>query len=414
MRWIKNAAAAYQVVVAQPVRTLLLVVPVAVSTALMLATLAVDRGVHQQAADAAANFGPDLVTIHGSGQIIAGKFSSVSSLRERDLDLLRSKLRGYKHVVGTRRNNEVDLGLVGAPNGERGKKYKVFGVTPEWFEARSFPAGEGRVFNAQEYDEAAKVCVVGLTIVREVFGGQNPIGRTLYLNKDLGAEVVGVLVDRGASPAEGDRNARVVMPMTTFSRYLFPSPQPPLDQIVIQLSAPTTENLTRVAQDVTTDLRKLHGLEDEGLPNDFTVRTPMSVAEESRAISQQVLWLLLGLAAVLAVSVAVVIGLVFQQTIRTRQGEIGIRRALGATPTDILQQIGVEGLLVSLLGGVFGFGVGMAATWGLMNWRDLPINLDLLVLGISAGVALLPTVAGLIPARAAAQLDPAVALRPAA
>ena len=121
--------------------------------------------------------------------------------------------------------------------------------------------------------------------------------------------------------------------------------------------------------------------------------------------------LLLGLAGIGAVVGALVIGLVTQQSVKSRQGEIGIRRAMGALPSDILQQIASESIMVSVLGGVVGLALGLAAAWGLARSQQLAFGFDALVLAGPLVLILIAAVAGLIPARSASRLDPAVALR---
>jgi putative ABC transport system permease protein len=182
---------------------------------------------------------------------------------------------------------------------------------------------------------------------------------------------------------------------------------------VIQVSNPTQETIQRIAEQTRAIVRRQHRLTGEQ-PDDFVVRTPESIGEESRLISRQVFFLFFGLAALVALVAASAIVLVFQQAIRARQGEIGIRRALGAEPGDILQQVWAEGLLISLLGGLAGVALGLAATAALARWRELPSAFAPVVLLAPLGVVLLTSLAGLWPARAAARLDPVEALRPAA
>jgi putative ABC transport system permease protein len=392
------------VLFALPVRTLLLALPVAASTALAVGVLSLDRGVTAKARAAAESWGLDQVTVHGSARQIAGQFQSATTLRETDLEALRSQVHGIPKMVGTRRNNETSAAF-----GNKSGKYKLFGVTPEWGEVRHFPTEVPDEFlDGNDLQGNHTVCLVGKTVVRELFGGQDPHGQDLLL-QGKPFKVKGVLVARGASPAEGDRDARVLIPFTTFLR-LFPE-KVHLDQIIIQATDTQPDKLDRLAAEVRAVLRQAHNLSGDQ-KDDFTVRTPVTITEESRAISRSVFLLLLGLAAVFAVVAAAVIGLVFHQAVRARRAEIGLRRALGAERGDILKQIWIEGLLVSLLGGVVGLGLGLGGTYGLAAWRKLPFAFDAPVLAVPLAVVVLTSLAGLLPAREAGHLDPAEALRP--
>ena len=405
MRGHKNLAAACQVVAALPGRSLLLALPVAVGIALGMTALAMDRGVDAAARAAVESWGPDQVVVHGSGKQIAGQIKGPSSLTDADVETLRSQLKGVKHVLPTRRDNEAKLSYGG------GDPYtcKLYAVTPPWAEARHFGPERGLFLDEKDLDTSDTVCLLGQTTVRKLFGTKDPLGQKIQVN-NVTFEVKGVLVARGESPAEGDRDARIVVPLSTFSKRLNPK-KLTYDQIVIQVADSSPESVERIRKQTADIVRQQHNLGDR--PDDFDVRTPTTVTEESRAISRNVMLLLLGLAGVIALVAITVVGVVFHQATRARRHEIGLRRAVGAQPGDILRQIWAEGLLVSLLGGVVGLGLGLAATWGIGRWRKVPTTLDLLVLAIPLVVVLLTSLAGLLSARSAALLDPAKALRPA-
>ncbi len=416
MRWIKNFNAAYQVVAALPMRTLLLALPVATAVALALATLAIDRGVTAKAREAVDNRGPDLIVAVGGGRLVPGQHTLTRTLTKEDVDaLIAARIRGAGAIIPTGRENDVPVSRPG-----KSGTYKVFGVTADWDEVRDFPAQIGRFVEQEHIDTSARVCVIGQTVARELFGekdpsgklfgGQDPLGQEININQ-VPCEVVGVLVSRGASPAEGDRDARICIPFTTFHDRLYRRVH--LGQIVVRVPDPTEKNLTYVAGEIRRVIRQEHGIPD-GQPDDFVLRTPMSIFAESVLISKRVFYFLFALTTVFALLAAAVIGIVFQHAIRARRQEIGIRRALGAEPEDIQQQIFAEGLIVSLLGGVAGVLLGLAVTWGLATWRELLFVVDAVALLVPLCVLVLTCVAGVFPARAAAKLDPAEALRPTA
>jgi putative ABC transport system permease protein len=402
MRLAKNLRGAFQVVGAQPGRAALLALPVAVSTALALATLAIDQGLTAKAEAAARSFGTDVISIRPGTRVVAGKSGSVNTLTDDDVQMLRSRLRGAKAIEGTRIEDSVPVSF-GGKNGV----YRMWGVRPPWADIRQFGAERGEFISEADVDASARVCVIGQTVARDLFGSKEPVGEEVLINQ-VPFRVKGVLVSKGASPAEGDRDARLVIPITTFYDRLYKRVH--LDQIVIQAKDSSPDTLARLDEQIHTILREQHHIV-AGQPDDFTARLPDKIAEESRGLSRSVLFLLLGLAGVGALVAALVIGLVTQQAVKARQGEIGIRRAVGALPADILQQIAAEGFTISVLGGVVGLVLGLGAAWGLARWQQLDFGIDAVVFAGPLALSLLAVLAGLFPARSAARLDPAVALR---
>ena len=402
MRITRNLKAAWQVLMAQPGRALLLALPVAVSTALALATLAIDQGLTAKSEAAARSFGTDVVSIRPGTRIVAGKSGSVNTLVDDDLQILRSRLHGTKAIEGTRVEDNVPVS-VGGKNGV----YRIFGVRPPWAEIRKFGAERGEFISEEDVDTSARICIIGQTVARELFGSQEPLGAEILINQ-VPFRVKGVLVSKGASPAEGDRDARIAIPFTTFYDRLYKRVH--LDQIVMQANDSSHDSLTHLDEQIHAILREQHHIAAEQ-QDDFTVRLPDQIAEESRGLSRSVLMLLLGLAGIGAVVAALVIGLVTHQAVKSRQGEIGIRRAMGALSSDVLQQIAAEGITVSVIGGVVGVFLGLAAAWGLARWQQLAFGFDAFVFAGPLALVLIAVVAGLIPARSASRLDPAVALR---
>jgi putative ABC transport system permease protein len=250
--------------------------------------------------------------------------------------------------------------------------------------------------------------VIGQTLARELFGTEDPLGQEILVNQ-VPFTVKGVLVRRGSSPAEGDRDARLIIPLTTFYDRLYPRIH--LDQIVMKASSQSPEALAAIAGQIAAVLRSQHRIA-AGAESDFTVRTPMSISAEARLISQRVFQLLLGLAAVSVLVASVIVGLAFLQATRARQFEIGVRRAVGAEPGDILGQLWAEAALVSILGGVLGLGLGILAALVVSRWRDVPAVFDGMTLAVVLVIVLVTSLAALLPARAAARLAPAELLRP--
>jgi len=391
-----------QVVTAQPTRTLLLALPVAVSAGLALATLIVDAGMTSRAEAAARSFGTDVISIRPGSQIVAGRSGPVGSLTDDDVQILRSRLPGAVAVEGTRIEDGVPMSA-----GSRNGVYRVFGVRPPWASIRDFGAQTGEFLSEGDVASSARVCLIGQTVRRELFGETDPIGAQILINQ-VPFQVKGVLVPKGASPAEGDRDARIVIPITTFYDRLYRRVH--LDQIVVQARDSAPETLASLDQQIRAIVRERHGIVDSGA-DDFVVRLPDTIAAEARGLSRTVFFLLVGLSGVGAALSMLVIGLVTQHSVKVRQGEIGIRRAIGALPHDILQQVAVEAAAISVVGGVIGLALGLPAAWLLARSQALGVSVTAAVIIGPLILVMLAALAGVLPARAAAQLDPAAALR---
>jgi putative ABC transport system permease protein len=402
MRSGQNVRAALQVVTAQRARTLLLALPVAVSTALAIATLIIDAGLTARAQAAARSFGTDVISIRPGTQVMAGRSGPVPSLTDEDVEVLRSRLRRATAVEGTRIEDGVAVSA-----GSRNGVYRIFGVRARWADVRKFGAERGEFIADADVETRTRVCIIGQTVARELFGTQEPIGAEVLINQ-VPFRVQGVLVAKGASPAEGDRDARIVIPISTFAERLYRRVF--LDQIVVQASDSAPGTLANLDSQIREVLREQHRLTGAA-SDDFVVRLPDTIAEEARGLSRNVFVLLLGLSGVGAVSAILIIALVTQQGIRVRQGEIGIRRAIGALPSDILRQIMVEGMLASAVGGALGIVAGVPTAWLLARSQALTGGFSPAVVVGPLVLVTLAAMAGIVSARAAARLDPAAALR---
>lgn len=399
----QNIRAAMQVVTAQPARTVLLALPIAISTGLALATLIVDAGMTARAEAAARSFGTDVISIRPGSQIVAGRSGPVGSLTDDDVQLLRSRLQEAVAVEGTRIEDKVPMSA-----GSRNGVYRVFGVRPPWAGIRDFGAQTGEFLSDGDVASSARVTLIGQTVAVELFGDVDPIGSQILINQ-VPFQVKGVLVPKGASPAEGDRDARIVIPITTFTDRLYRRVY--LDQIVVQARDSAPETLASLEEQIRGIVREQHGIVAGSGADDFVVRLPDTIAAEARGLSRSVFFLLLGLSAVGAVVAMLVIGLVTQHSIKVRQGEIGIRRAIGALPRDILQQVAAEATAISVVGGAIGVALGLPVAWLLARSQELGINVTTAVIIGPIILVMLAALAGILPARSAANLDPAAALR---
>ncbi|MCL5062448.1 MAG: ABC transporter permease, partial [Nitrospiraceae bacterium] len=224
----------------------------------------------------------------------------------------------------------------------------ITGTTPGMLNVRDWPLAAGRPFTEQDVKSATKVCLLGQTVVDNLFGGIDPIGKIVRIKK-LPFAVIGVLARKGQSPTGQDQDDVIYVPVTTAQKKLFGTTFPGMVRIIM-VKAKNTEDLDRAEKQIKELLRQRHHI-GQKQEDDFTVRnlTQMMQAQEQ---STKVMTILLGAIA----SVSLIVGgigimniMLVSVTERTR--EIGIRMAVGAKTWDIRLQFIIEALTLSLIGG---------------------------------------------------------------
>jgi putative ABC transport system permease protein len=284
----------------------------------------------------------------------------------------------------------------------------VNGATPEVLEIRDWPLVSGRPFTQQDVDGATKVCLLGKTVVDNLFGGIDPIGQIVRIKK-VPFTVVGVLAPKGQSTWGQDQDDTIFIPLTTAQKRLFGMQFPGMVRI-ITVQAREPEVMKDVESQINDLLRQRHRLQPKQ-DNDFSVRNLTEIAASAEQ-SAGVMSLLLGAIA----SISLIVGgigimniMLVSVTERTR--EIGIRIAVGAKGRDILLQFLIESLVLSLIGGIMGIGIGISGTLVLASFTQWPtlfsINAILLAFLFAGSVGVF---FGFYPARKASMLNPIEAL----
>jgi putative ABC transport system permease protein len=265
-------------------------------------------------------------------------------------------------------------------------------------------AARGAYLDAAAVRTAARVAVIGETTAARLFPGEDPIGREIQIDA-VPFAIIGVLQRVGTDLHGMDRDNEIVVPVTTMMRRVLN-----VDTIILA-RLDVEAGSAGVAPGIRRVLRERHGLAD-GQPDDFTMMTPDEIQRMVGTATRIVgTYVPLGALAVLALS-ALTTALLMLSSVRHRTGEIGLRRAVGALTTDISTQFAVETTMMTGLGGAVGVALGYAGSRAVMRfWRldsaDTLLAIAAgLVLAIAAGLA-----ASLWPARRAARIDPAVALR---
>jgi putative ABC transport system permease protein len=290
--------------------------------------------------------------------------------------------------------------------GDKQRKVRLWGADSNWHEAWRIPAVEGDPLSPRDVAAMARVCLIGKTVQRELFGDEDPIGGHIYVN-NVKLEVGGILKARGVSPMGKDFDNYVLVPITTAMRRILNVDHVAAIRII-------TEDPDRMADQGRAIRALIHDRHRITPPeeDDFRIITPMIIAKLARGMSGTISWLLIILAGLSLIVGGIVLMNILLVSVNERTGEIGLRRALGASCRDIFAQFLAESLIVTTIGMVLGIGLGWGASLILVKTMKMPLVLSWEPFVLAAAFALLVgTVFGVQPARRAAALNPVDALR---
>ena len=289
---------------------------------------------------------------------------------------------------------------------------QIFGVTPEYLDVRQWPLVAGRVFEPAEMAGAAKVCLIGATVAKQLFGSADPLDQSIRI-KRVPFTVIGVLDVKGQSMMGTDQDDLVLVPLKTARSRVLGTASAARNRTVgtIWVKAADGIDTKRVEEQVRSLLRQRHRLQP-GADDDFSLRNLAEVMAAQEASSRVLALLLAAVASVSLLVGGIGIMNIMLVSVTERTREIGLRMAVGARTRDILGQFLVEAVTLSLIGGLAGVALGVGGALMIAQLAGWRILISPEAIGLAVAFAFVIGVFfGFYPARKAARLNPVEALR---
>lgn len=396
---------ATQTLGANKVRTSLTMLGIIIGNAAVIATIGVGSAAKVYVREQIQSLGTNLLFIQpgspGSRRISIG---ATQKLVLADAEAIASQVSLVQAVSAELNSSET------IRYGNKNFSALVFGTIPDFIQVRNYQVAKGRFITDLDLKRNNQVVAIGSDVAKALFDDQDPIGQKVRM-KNVSLEVIGVMESKGTSLGT-NYDETAMMPITTMANQILGRRSPYGLPVSFIFAAVTNEQSMAMAQfQIENLLRLRHRITDE---DDFTVRNQQDVLNRLQAISG-VLALFLGAVASISLLVAGVgIMNIMLVSVTDRTQEIGLRKAIGASPRDILIQFVVESVILSVMGGAIGTGLAVSGILLVGYFTPFSPEVSLGAIALATGVSgAIGLFFGVVPAQQAAKLDPIVALRTA-
>jgi len=384
-------------------RTVLTMLGIIIGVGAVICTVAIGEGASDQIQEQIKNLGDNMIFV-AAGSVNQGGVH-LGSNATKTLTIADSV--AIQQQVATISRVSPGVGAVAQiVYGNQNWSTHVRGVSTEYLAIRRWPVQSGSSFSQGDVDVSADVCLIGQTVALNLFGDQDPVGKTIRV-QNLPFRVIGELAAKGQSAFGNDEDDTLIIPYTTVQKKIAG-----FDWLqYIMASANSPDDMAPAQAQIAQILRQRHHLRNDE-DDDFIIRSPMDLAQAQAQTSKILTLLLASIASVSLLVGGIGIMNIMLVSVTERTREIGVRMAVGATEEDVQRQFLSEALVLSMLGGMVGVVAGMGGSSlvsSLLHWPTLisPLAIGIAVV-FSAAVGVF---FGFYPARKAALLDPIEALR---
>lgn len=396
---------AMRAIAANKMRSFLTMLGIIIGVASVIAMLAIGQGSKRSIQQQISEMGSNMIMLRpGQDRGPGGarqNASAMQTLKLSDYEDLKEQCRYVSAISPTVNSSGQFI------NGNNNTPSSLYGVNNDYLTIRQLKIDDGAEFSDEEIRTAAKVCIVGKTVVDNLFtNGEDPVGRVIRFN-NMPLRIVGVLRAKGYNSFGMDQDDVVLAPYTTVMKRLLNITY--LEGI--NCSAITEDQTQEAIEEISEILRRNHKIR-ETEEDDFTIRSQQELSSMMNSTSDLMTTLLLCVACISLIVGGIGIMNIMYVSVTERTKEIGLRMSVGARGIDILNQFLIEAVLLSVTGGVIGIAVGIGASTGIRVFAGWPILIQPWSVLLSFAVCTATGVFfGYYPAKKAARLDPIEAIR---
>ena len=396
---------AFTAILSNKFRSFLSMLGIIIGVAAVIIMMAIGQGSKESVRAELSKMGTNLLTIRPGARMRGGVRQDPSAMQTL-------KMADYESIMSeaslvTKVSPEVSSGgqaIYGANN----TNTTIYGGSSEYLDIKLWQLKDGDCFTEEDIKKSTKVCVVGTTVVEELFGSKDydAVGKTIRF-KSIPFRIVGILKSKGYNNWGMDQDNVIIAPYSTVMKRI--AAQTYFNSIIV--SALSEELSKKAIDELSVILRRNHKIKDEAEDN-FTIRSQQEMMETMGSTMDTITVILVVAAAFSLLVAGIGIMNIMLVSVTERTKEIGLRMSVGARGIDIMSQFLIESIMISLTGALLGIGLGYGGSWLAKNVFMFPSSVPLWSVGVSFCVcAFIGIFFGYVPARKAARMDPIEAIR---